>query len=164
MMRRHTIILALMNLLLIPAVYAHCPLCTAAVGTGVAVTRFYGIDDAIVGVWIGAFIISTALWFSKVLKKRYKIPFQDFLLIILALVFTIVPFYFAGLIGGTDNSIFGTDKLLFGTLAGSLMTYIGIFASNRIKEGRRILFPYQTITLILLLLLLTSFVFWFVVG
>jgi len=53
-------------------------LCTAAVGTGLVTARYYGINDAAIGIWIGAFIISTALWTSNLLKRRgVKIPFQE---------------------------------------------------------------------------------------
>ncbi len=60
----------------IPTAYAHCPLCTTAVGVGVAVARFYGVSDLATGAWVGAFITSTALWFSKIIRKRFK--FQHF--------------------------------------------------------------------------------------
>lgn len=31
--------------------YAHCPLCVAGAGMGVALSRYLGIDDAVTGVW-----------------------------------------------------------------------------------------------------------------
>ena len=151
-------------LFLIPMVYAHCPLCTAAVGTGIVVTRFYGVDDAIVGIWIGAFIVSTALWLNKAIKKKF-IPLQELLLIILALASTIIPLYLAGLIGNMPSKLFGVDKLLLGILAGSLATYLGFFVSNIIKKKReKVLFPFQTIILTLAFLLLSSAIFWLIVS
>lgn len=152
--------LLLLLVVLMPAVYAHCPLCTAAVGSGVVVTRFYGIDDAIVGVWIGAFVVSTALWFDQALKKRYKsIRFQSLGLVFLALLLTIVPFYFSGLMG--QQKILGVNKLLVGILSGSIATYAGILVSEKIKKRKgKALFPFQTITIILAFLSLASFLFW----
>ena len=41
---------------------AHCPLCTAGAGAGLALSRWLGIDDSISGIWIAAFLGATALW------------------------------------------------------------------------------------------------------
>jgi hypothetical protein len=32
---------------------AICPLCTIAVGAGVGLSRWIGVDDAVTGLWIG---------------------------------------------------------------------------------------------------------------
>src|SRR3989338_8948107 len=56
--------------LIIPTVMAHCPLCTAATIIGVGVTRSFGWDDSIVGIFVGAMIVSSALWVNNILKKR----------------------------------------------------------------------------------------------
>jgi hypothetical protein len=142
-------------------VSAHCPLCTGAVGAGVAVSRFYGVDDSIVGLWIGAFVISTALWFNRMLKKNY-LPMQNVIVGLAALLLTVVPFYFAGLIGGLHApQLFGIDRLLFGILLGSVLTYAAIFGSNAIKKRRgRVIIPYQTVLLTLATLSGTSTVLW----
>jgi|Deesub1362B_J571_1020462.scaffolds.fasta_scaffold00026_30 uncharacterized protein YacL len=146
------------------AVYAHCPLCTAAVGTGLLVTRLYGVDDTVVGVWIGAFIVSTALWFGRLIERRYRrLPLHDFTLIMLGLVLTLLPFYFTGLIN-MQNRLLGLNKLLLGILVGCFVAYSGIFISGKIKEKRgKVLFPFQTIAITLASLILVSFVFWYFV-
>lgn len=143
--------------------YAHCPLCTAAVGGGVAITRFYGLDDIIVGVWVGAFIVSTALWFVRALKREY-IPFQKVLITLITFVLTAVSFYYTGLLGDLRYRIFGVDKLLLGMVIGSIITYIMPAVSKKIKSLKgRALFPFQTIVMTLISLSLTSFVLWLVV-
>jgi hypothetical protein len=155
-------IAALMSLVLVPAVYAHCPLCTAAVGGGVAVTRFYGVDDAIVGVWIGAFIASTALWFNRVLKKKF-VPLQSYLVVLLALHLTVVPFYFAGLME-PSHKLFGINKLLVGILSGVMVLYSGLYISSKLRnKKKKAFFPFQTMAVILALLSLASLLFWLVV-
>ena len=55
---------------IIPNVIAHCPLCTAATIVGVGVTRSLGWDDSIVGVFVGALIVSSALWVNNIFKKE----------------------------------------------------------------------------------------------
>lgn len=133
-------------------VTAHCPLCSAAIGTGVAVAKFYGVDDAIVGIWVGAFIISTALWFDRILKTRF--PAQTPIILMVAFISTVLPFFFAGIV----DSVY--DRIFFGLLIGSFLTYLGIFTSEQIKARRNeTLFPFQTIVIVLLLLTLVSVCF-----
>jgi len=144
----------------VPLASAHCPLCTAAVGAGVALSRFYGVDDSIVGVWIGSFVVSTALWFNRLLKKKY-VALQKFWLIILALLVTIIPLYSAGMIGQRYSTLLGIDALMFGILAGGFVTAFGVSISERIKmQKNKVLFPFQTIIILLVLLTLTTVVFW----
>ena len=46
-------VLALGLFFAIPA-KAICPVCTVAVGAGIGLSRWLGIDDSITGLWIGA--------------------------------------------------------------------------------------------------------------
>ena len=53
------ILLAAKNALANPA----CAVCTVAVGASLEVARRYGFDDAVVGVWAGAFLALLGYWF-----------------------------------------------------------------------------------------------------
>ncbi len=157
------IVLFLLLALLPQAAYAHCPLCTAATGGAVAAARFYGLDDTIVGIWIGAFAISTALWFDRMIKKEY-VQFQRLIIILLSFTLTVVPFYLSGLMGAQASTIFGIDKMFFGALAGSMVSYFAFSMSKRIKsERKKRLFPFQSMAIAFLLLTLTSVIFWIAV-
>jgi len=159
-----------------PFIHAHCPVCTAAVGAGIAVSRFYGVDDTIVGLWIGAFIISTALWFNRLLKKEY-IKFQGIAIAVIAFLLTVIPFYYAGLITDFEMvrsmpehhsilglGVLGLDKLLIGAIVGSIMTYLIFYISSAIKKTKgRVLFPYQTIVFTLLSLTILSSIAWLII-
>ncbi len=153
----------LASLSLIPSAKAHCPLCTAAVGTGLIAARFYGVNDIVSGLWIGAFIISTALWADKVLRKRGKmiLPLQSASLSLIAFILTVVPFFFAGFFN-TGMLFLGIEWLLFGIIAGSIITYLAVFASLKLKKinSNAVLFPYQTIIFIMTFLITVSIVFW----
>ncbi|MEK6973193.1 MAG: hypothetical protein AABW72_04090 [archaeon] len=155
-----TIIFGIFNTM---PVHAHCPICTAAVGVGLVTTRVYGFDDAIMGVWIGAFIISTAVWANNALKKRF-IPFQAPLMSITAFILTTGSFYAAGLMNGTYAKAFGIDRLLLGIIVGSVLTYAMPIVSKKIKElnKNKVLFPFQTIVLIVLVLIIASISMMFV--
>jgi len=41
---------------------AVCPICTLAVGAGVGLSRWLGIDDTISGLWVGGLIVSLIYW------------------------------------------------------------------------------------------------------
>ncbi len=153
----------LLVLVLVPLaaqlVSAHCPLCTAAAGTGVAVTRFYGVDDAITGVWLGGFAVSGALWFNRVFKKKL-LPMQPLLVVLATLAITIASFYFAGIIS-SQGKIFGIDRLLFGMVSGTAALYLGVYASGKIrKKYGRVFFPFQSIAMILFTMSLLSAALW----
>lgn len=149
---------AIVSISIQPA-HAHCPLCTAATGAGIVVAEKYGVDDAIIGLWVGAFVISTALWFDRLLKKKYNFPAQGAILSVSSLALTVVPFYFAGMFANPVK-ILGIDRLLFGILFGSIMTFAGTWLSVWIKNTRgKVLFPYQTIILVTGILTATSLVF-----
>ncbi len=161
MVRKLLSILAVVAITLVvllpPSVMAHCPLCTAAVGTGLIITRSMGIDDSLIGVWIGAFIISTGLWLNKFLAKRFRvIPFQKSIILVAFFLLTIVPFYFTGLIT-FQSTMFGVDKLLFGTVLGSALTLIGFGASKVIRNSdNKPFIPFQSIALTVAVLIISN--------
>ncbi len=151
---------------ILPGVMAHCPLCTAATIIGVGVTRSLGWDDSIVGVFVGAMIVSSALWVNNIFKKR-NIGGNAFLRIgsitLATFVLTVLSFYFAGLFGPANTyRIFGMEKIIFGSLSGAVVSFATFFASNEIKkrnEGRT-LFNYQTMALTFGALILNALLFW----
>src|SRR3989338_133147 len=151
---------------ILPGVMAHCPLCTAATILGVGVTRSLGWDDSIVGVFVGAMIVSSAIWVNNIFKKR-NIGGNAFLRIgsitTATFVLTVLSFYFAGLFGPANTyRIFGMEKIIFGSLSGAVVSFAAFFASNAIKkinEGKT-LFNYQTIVLTFGALIMNALLFW----
>ncbi len=153
---------------IIPSVMAMCPLCTAGTIIGVGVTRTLGWDDSIVGVFVGAMIVSTALWMNNVLKKR-DIGGNAFLRIgsitVATFVLTILGFYYAGIFGPSNTyRIFGMEKIIFGSISGAVVSFAAFFISNEIKrrnEGET-LFNYQSMALTFGALILNALIFWMV--
>src|SRR3989338_1786548 len=127
-------------ILIIPKAAAHCPLCTAATIVGVGVTRSFGLDDSIVGIFVGGMIISTALWFNNVLKKRNigtkgNEKLRLLSLIILTSILTLVTFYYAGLFGrGNEFRIFGIESILVGSFSGGILSLGAFYYSNYLKN------------------------------
>ena len=61
-----------------------CPVCTVAVGAGVGILRGLGVDDVITGLWFGALIVSSIMWFINWLnKKNIHFLFRKILVIII---------------------------------------------------------------------------------
>ncbi len=138
---------------IMPRVMAHCPLCTGATIIGVGITRSLGWDDSIVGVFVGAMIVSSALWANNLLKKK-NVGGNTILRItsitLATFVLTFLTFYYAGLFGlGNTYRIFGVEKIVFGTLSGSFVSLIAFWISSNIKKKNngKPKFNYQTIML-----------------
>lgn len=162
------IVSTLLAVIILPEVSAHCPLCTAATIVGVGVTRSIGLDDSIVGIFVGAMIISSALWINNLLKKK-NIGGNNFLrvtsLIIATAVLTYISFYLAGLFGPANTyRIFGMEKITFGAISGGFVSMGAFLASNKIKKRNngKTLFNYQTIVFTIGTLVLNGFIFWLV--
>lgn len=145
----------------IPLVIAHCPLCTGATIVGIGVTRALGLDDSIVGVFVGGMIISTALWIDNILRKKNIGTKGDeklrlLSLIILTTILTLVSFYYAGLIGrGNSFRIFGVESILVGSLSGGIVSLGAFYYSNHLKNknGGEVMFSYQTMIISLVALI-----------
>ncbi len=150
--------LVILSILISPAlVSAHCPLCTAAVGSGLVIARSVGIDDSVVGIWVGALIISSALWLNKFLVKRNKnFKFQKGIVIVTFFLITVVPFYFSNLIN-FQYTLFGVDRLLFGTILGCVITLASFDISKRIRNNNnKPVMPFQSISLTVAILIISN--------
>lgn len=164
-------------ILLIPVVmlvtamkaYAHCPLCTAAVGTAALSAKYYGLDISIIGLLIGAFGVSTGLWLGRRIKRKY-FRFQLPVIIILSFLLTVIPLRFInvesfflpllyfGDYGTIFNKVYMIDKMLFGSTIGGITTLIAFRLHNYIKNLKgNVLFPFQGIAFTLAFLALSGF-------
>jgi len=162
------IVLPILTLFFLPKVMAHCPLCTGATIIGVGITRSLGWDDSIVGVFVGAMIVSSALWANNILKKKNvggSAILRVTSITLATFVLTFLTFYYAGLFGlGNTYRIFGIEKIVFGTLSGSLISIVAFGISNKIKinNSGKPKFNYQTIILTFGGLILNALLFWLI--
>ena len=140
--------------------FAHCPLCVVATGSIVATTRVMGVDDAITGTFVGAFIISTALWSDKILSKKFKInvPFQPYLLSFAFIALTFLSFFaFVPAVAESEFvKIMGIERFSFGLVAGSIIILLSFEAHNLLRRnnGNRNHIPFQGIALPIIVLVL----------
>ena len=169
--------LVAVSALLMPFVSAHCPLCTATAGLGIGIARLYGVDDSIVGLFLGAFIASSALWFNKwLINKRIVFPFQEPLILLSSFLMMNLPLYLSGIINSFQVvksapreysllgvGVLGIDKLLFGAIIGTFIIWLTFRISDLIKSKRKgkVLWPYQTPSFMLIVLLFFLILLWF---
>lgn len=162
----HKKILFLFGLTLIPTffVQAFCPVCVVAVGAGLELSNYLGIDDVVTGLWIGALLVGLSAWTIEWLGKK-KINFKGNTLAIYAAYYllTIIPLYFAGLMGQAYHSFWGVDKLLLGIIFGSVVFFSGGMWHFQLKEKNndKVYFPFQKVVIPVGLLLILSVVFYF---
>ncbi len=140
---------------------AVCPICTVAVAGGLGISRWLGIDDSIMGVWIGGLILSSGFWMADwVSKKSWKIPYPKMLSILIMILFVIPPLYWSKIMGVAGNTLWRIDKILLGTIVGSGLFYVGMKLDQWLRttnEGKVYIY-YQKVIAPVLMLTLGSFV------
>jgi hypothetical protein len=142
---------------------AVCPVCTVAVGAGLGLCRFLGIDDTVSGIWIGGLILSSGLWLADFLKKKnWQIKYLDFWSVVFFGLMVVLPLVFMGLIGLPANKLWGIDKLLLGMGVGAGVFLLGVWADKflRRKNNGKVYIYYQKVILPVLFLTIASFIFY----
>jgi len=139
-----------------------CPVCTVAVGVGVGLSRWLKIDDAISGLWIGAFLVSLAILLTKWTLKRWSLS-RNWLVLLYTLILyasTVFPLKYLKLIGSPTNQILGFDKLIFGIVAGIIIFPLSILLHLYLKERhkKKSFFPFQKVIIPVLTLLIASII------
>lgn len=132
-----------------------CPVCAVAVGVGLGLSRWLRIDDAISGLWIGALIVSLSFLFAKWTKKNLAIVYFIFFLLT-----TFIPLYYYKIVGNPLNTLWGIDKLLFGTAAGIIIFILSLIFHGFLKSRNhnKSYLPFQKVIIPVVTLLLASLI------
>lgn len=145
-----------------------CPVCTVTVVAGLGISRLLGIDDSIISLWIGAFILSFSFITMDWMKKKWpKLKFDRFTLPFIALMYllVLVPLKIDGSIGVTRNTIWGIDKIVFGIFTGSILFLLGIWADKKVRKVRgNQLFKFQKVVFPVITLILASAAMYFITA
>jgi hypothetical protein len=143
---------------------AFCPVCTVAVGAGVGLAEWLGIDDLISGLWIGAFTVSMIIWTINWLdKKNIRFKGRKILIFLGYYLIIILPLWWKGIMGHPFNKFCGVDKLLFGIISGSALFSAGLMTHSylRQKNGGKSYFKGQKIVFAVAPLVIASLVLYF---
>jgi len=145
---------------------AVCPVCVVAVGAGLGLSEYLGIDDTIAGLWVGGLLVAITIWtINWFNKKNWHLGNKDIRDIVITLAYyglTIWPLWSQDLIGHPYNRFWGIDKLILGIGLGSLSFLAASLWYNRIKKRRgHALFPFQKVVMPLGALVILSLLFYF---
>lgn len=144
---------------------AFCPVCTVVVAGGVGLARWLKVDDIITGIWIGAALVSLSLWTIIWLKaKKWTFLFYQPIVFIVTYGVIIIPLYLKTIIGHPANTFWGIDKLVLGMMIGTATFILAVIINNLLKKthGNKVYFPFQKVVIPVVLLLLVSVVFYYV--
>ncbi|MFZ2192669.1 MAG: hypothetical protein WAV31_00300 [Candidatus Moraniibacteriota bacterium] len=163
---RKKLLFLLTGLSLMPifSAQAFCPVCVVAVGAGLELSNYLGIDDTVTGLWIGALLVSLSMWTIEYLAKK-KINFFGKRTIIFGSFYflTVAPLYWKNLIGQPMHSFWGIDKLVLGMIIGSILFFFGGILSFKLKQrnGGKVYFPFQKVIIPLVILFIASGLFYY---
>lgn len=148
------------------AAYAVCPICTVAVAAGLGLSRYLGIDDAVSSLWIGGIILSVSFWsIDWLTKKKINFKYRNILVFIFWYGLTLIPLQLTGIMGHPFNTVLGIDKILFGTVVGSVFFLLGILADKKVREKRgKQLFAFQRVVFPVVALAIISLVIYYFGG
>lgn len=156
----------LFSVFLLPSsIRAVCPVCTVAVGAGLGISRWLGIDDVVTSLWIGGLLMSSSLWLASWIKNRpqisQKIFLPTFASIISMYLLVFIPLYLNGNLNLVGNVLWGVDKIVFGTSLGTGLFLLAVATDKilRLFNQGKVFIYYQKVLIPLFYLLFASLIF-----
>jgi hypothetical protein len=147
------------------AAHAICPVCTVAVGAGIGLSRWLGIDDTITGLWVGGLMVLlitwTLEWFEK---KNIRFKGREIITALGYYVLVIAPLYYMDILAHPLNTLWGVDKLALGIGIGSLVFFGGArwYEAMKKANGGHAYFSFQKVVMPVAPLLILSAAFYFI--
>jgi hypothetical protein len=147
-----------------------CDLCTLGVIAGLSISRYLGVDDSVIGVWVGACIVALIIMTNAYLeKKNIKFRFRDIIIAFSYIVFSGISLYYANVIGLYRNTFFHStslfaDKILISSIVGGSVLALSsvIYQVLKARNNGRAHFPFEKVVIPLLALAVTSTLFYFI--
>lgn len=150
-----------------PKALAVCPACTVAVGAGIGLSRWLGINDSITGLWLGAFLLSISLWTIDWFdRKKIRFFFKKPLIIIAYYSLAIVPLYFAKIVANPLDFVCScaSDKLLLGIIEGSAAFFFAakLYEFAKQHNDGHAHFPYEKVAIPVLTMAIFTVIFYLI--
>lgn len=148
---------------------AHCPLCTLGAGAAATFASWVGVGHVSIGLFVGAFAVALGSWFDKLWKVDFV--YKKEILVLSSFGLTIVPLmpmiesyfsFYLNLIGDYGsflNRTYIVNEFLVGAILGGIIVLTVPFISNKIKDIRKSLWPYQGVSITFSLLIVFSIIF-----
>lgn len=158
-------------LIFLPALFiagsakAVCPVCVVAVGAGIGLSRWLGVDDLITGVWIGGLTVSLIIWTIGWLnKKNINFDFKRTIVAVIYYFSILASLHFTEILWHPQNRFLGIDKIIFGIIAGSFIFLFSVRLHEflKAKNQGKSYFPYQKVIIPFSSLIVASFIFYLI--
>ena len=157
----------LFSMMFVKSVWANpaCAVCTIAVGASLEIARKLGVDDSVVGVWAGAFLVLLGYWTIKWFdKKNWNFKGRDFMVLVASVAMIGFMYinkleYHAEVIG-----ILYLDPFLFSTIAGAVLLVLSseFYQWMKRKNGGHAHFPFEKVFVpVFALFLLSAYFYYF---
>ena len=139
-----------------------CAVCTVAVGASLEIARRMGVDDGVVGVWAGAFLVILGYWTIKWFdKKGWYFKGRDSVILISSVA--MILFMYISQLAYTPKAIliFWIDPFLFATICGALVLHYSseFYQWMKRHNGGHAHFPFEKVAVPVVTLLLTAKLF-----
>ncbi|MDD4412570.1 MAG: hypothetical protein PHR00_02910 [Patescibacteria group bacterium] len=147
---------------------AFCPVCAIAAGAGVGVAREFGVDDFIVGLWLGGLMVALIAWTIEWLaQKKWVFKYYQYVVGIVFYAITFIPLYFMNIIQ-KPLKLFDqlpVDKIILGSVLGSFLFWFAgeWYQALKKNNNNKAYFPYQKVIMPLGALILSSVLFYFLI-
>lgn len=135
------------------------PVCAIGIASGLAISRWLGIDDLTLGLWIGALILSFSIQFNIFLEKKGKsFPLSFWVIFLGTCALSFLPILKTLL--ADPSCIFGLPRIILGSILGVLVLFIvdkvNLFIIDR--HNKKVYFYYQKVIIPIIGLIIASYI------
>lgn len=134
--------------ILAPGVSGHCPLCTLGAMAASGIAAYLGVNNAVIGVFVGAFAASVGYWISRLIKKQY-FRYQEMAMVLFSFATTVLPLLMvmtqvkavyiglSGDYGSLLNRTYVINLFLAGSIIGAIIVAASPCLSSKLTEIRK---------------------------
>ena len=136
------------------------PICAVGIASGLGISRWLGIDDITLGLWIGALILSVSIQLNVFLTKKGKSsPFSFWVIFGGTWILSFLPIS-KTLIQDPSCNIFGFPRIICGSILGALTLFLVDKVNNFIidKHNKTVYFYYQRVIIPIIGLIIVSMI------
>ena len=136
------------------------PICAVGIASGLGISRWIGIDDLTLGLWIGALILSFSIQFNIFLGKKGKsFPFSFWVIFGGTWTLSFLPIL-KTLTQDPSCNIFGFPRIICGSILGALTLFLVDKANNLMikKHNKKVYFYYQRVIIPIIGLIIVSMI------
>jgi len=136
------------------------PICAVGIASGLGISRWLGIDDITLGLWIGALILSLSIQFNIFLDKKGKsFPYSFWIIFLGTWGLSFLPIL-KTLTQDPFCNVFGFPRVICGSILGVLTLFLVDKANNIIinRHNKKVYFYYQRVVIPIIGLIIVSMI------